>query len=180
MADAYERGISCVTLSKPWGGCGITIGWLASQDLELLERIQDWQYFGTACPSRASELQAIMCLRASDIILERNLTIIRHNKTLLERFMTEYRDLFTWVPPTAGAIAAIRFQGPLTSLQLGDKLADVGIGIKPAYCFNDNVVSANDYFRVGFGESKMPAALDALRRFVEEHKEAWRATMSSS
>jgi hypothetical protein len=92
MADAYDCGISGVTLSKPWGGCGIPIGWLAAQDLELLEWIQDWQYFGTACPSRASELQAIMCLRASDIILERSLTIIRHNKTLLERFMKEHRD----------------------------------------------------------------------------------------
>ena len=29
MADLYSRGISAVTLSKPWGGCGITIGWLA-------------------------------------------------------------------------------------------------------------------------------------------------------
>jgi hypothetical protein len=27
MADAYHKGISLVTLSKPWGGCGITIGW---------------------------------------------------------------------------------------------------------------------------------------------------------
>jgi aspartate/methionine/tyrosine aminotransferase len=31
MADLYSRGISAVTLSKPWGGCGITIGWLAFQ-----------------------------------------------------------------------------------------------------------------------------------------------------
>ena len=22
MADAYQRGLSCVTLSKPWGACG--------------------------------------------------------------------------------------------------------------------------------------------------------------
>ena len=29
MADLYARGLSACTLSKPWGGCGITIGWLA-------------------------------------------------------------------------------------------------------------------------------------------------------
>ena len=45
-------------LSKPWGGCGITIGWLALQDLDLKQRLVDVQYFGTASPSRASELQA--------------------------------------------------------------------------------------------------------------------------
>ena len=26
MADAYERGLSCVTMSKPWGAGGATIG----------------------------------------------------------------------------------------------------------------------------------------------------------
>eukprot|EP00961_Rhodomonas_salina_P259008 3499697-Rhodomonas_salina.7 len=30
-ADAYEQGLSVVTLSKPWGGCGVTIGWIAFQ-----------------------------------------------------------------------------------------------------------------------------------------------------
>ena len=79
MADLYPRGISAVTLSKPWGGCGITIGWLACQDLALKQRLVDAQYFGTACPSRASELQALMVLRASDAILARNMAIIRRN-----------------------------------------------------------------------------------------------------
>ena len=35
MADLYERGLSAVTLSKPWGACGVTIGWLAFQDLSV-------------------------------------------------------------------------------------------------------------------------------------------------
>ena len=56
-------------MSKPWGACGVTIGWLAFQDLSMKQALVDVQYFGTACPSRASELQAIMVLRASDRIL---------------------------------------------------------------------------------------------------------------
>jgi aspartate/methionine/tyrosine aminotransferase len=177
MADFYDKGLSCVTLSKPWGGCGISIGWIACQDLALCESMTDLQYFGTACPSRASELQAIMTLRASDQILERNLVIIRRNKALLQAFVQDYSEFFRWVPPTAGAIAALQFQGPLTSQQLGAQLAAGGISIKPAYCFTDKVTAENDYFRVGFGESIMPTALQALRRFVEEHQEAWRAAM---
>ena len=97
MADAYERGISIVTLSKPWGACGVTVGWVAMQDLTLLDAISDCQYFGCACPSRASEIQAMMVLRSSDWILERNIRIIRRNKMLLEQFVTKYGDLFTWV-----------------------------------------------------------------------------------
>ncbi|MBT6330581.1 MAG: aminotransferase class I/II-fold pyridoxal phosphate-dependent enzyme, partial [Kordiimonadaceae bacterium] len=29
MADFYAKGLSACAMSKPWGGCGITIGWLA-------------------------------------------------------------------------------------------------------------------------------------------------------
>ena len=179
MADAYERGLSIVTLSKPWGACGVTIGWVATQDLTLLEAISDCQYFGCACPSRASEIQAMMVLRCSDWILERNIRIIRRNKELLEGFMAKYADLFAWVPPRAGAIAAIRFLGPLASAELGEELATEGIGIKPAYCFADKVVQERDYFRVGFGEDKMPAALEALELFVERRKDEWQRAMGA-
>jgi len=180
MADFYERGISCVTLSKPWGACGVSIGWLATQDLDLIDKLSDAQYFGAACPSRASEIQAIMVLRSSEQILEKNMAIIRRNRALLVKFVSDYSDLFGWVPPRAGAIAAIKFKGPLTSTELGMELAREGISIKPAYCFTENITEANDYFRVGFGESIVPKAIDALRDFVNERKEGWRANMSET
>ncbi|KAL9184788.1 hypothetical protein ACHAXT_012758 [Thalassiosira profunda] len=152
MANAYEKGISAVTMSKPWGGCGITIGWLACPDKEMVQRLVDVQYFGTACPSRASEVQARMVLRVSDAILNERRDIIRKNK----------------------------FKGPGSSAELGRQLADAGISIKPAYCFSRDAEGAGipDYFRVGFGESKMPAALEALGRFVEAHAASWRAAMA--
>jgi len=173
MADLYKKGISAVTMSKPWGACGITIGWLATQDLAVKEKLVDVQYFGTACPSRASELQAIMVLRASNVILQKNLVFIRHNIKLLHEFMQQYSDWFEWVPPKAGAVAFIKFKGPLTSSELGEELAKSGISIKPAYVFSDVVTEDNDYFRVGFGEEVMPKALEALTEFVEQHKELW-------
>ena len=173
MADVYSKGLSVVTLSKPWGGCGVTIGWLAFQDLAIKQRLVDAQYFGTACPSRASEIQGIMVVRASDAILEKNLKIIRQNLALLEQFLTRYSDFFEWVRPQAGAVAAIKFNGPLTSDELGAHLAEAGISIKPAYCFTDAVTDEVDYFRVGFGEAASPAALEALTAFVEEHKAGW-------
>jgi len=52
-----------------------------------------------------------MVLRASDAILAKNLAIVRANKQLLEGFMARRAGLFTWVPPKAGAVAAIRSAG---------------------------------------------------------------------
>ena len=173
MADLYARGLSACTLSKPWGGCGITIGWLALQDMELRQKLIDTQYFGTACPSRSSEIQAIMTLRASDIILQTRLNIIRRNLALLDKFFEDYGDLFEWNRPNAGAIAFVKFKGPLNSDELGYELAKSGISIKPAYVFTGDYTSHQDYFRIGYGEELMPKALAALVNFVEEHKRAW-------
>ena len=151
-----------------------TIGWLAFQDLGIKQSIKDAQYFGTVCPSRASELQAIMVLRASDAIIEKNMKIIRHNFQLLQKFIQTYADLFEWVLPKAGAVCFMKFKGPLNTDELGAQLAAEGISMKPAYCFTDAVSEENDYFRVGYGEEKMPKALNALIAFVEKNKSAWR------
>ena len=73
-----------------------------------------------------------MALRASDVIIERNLKIIKDNMTLLDDFVEKYNDLFEWVRPNAGAIAFMKFKGPMNSDQLGMELAKAGISIKPA------------------------------------------------
>ncbi|MEJ2176770.1 MAG: pyridoxal phosphate-dependent aminotransferase, partial [Gammaproteobacteria bacterium] len=173
MADSYENGISACTMSKPWGACGITIGWLALQDLELKQKLVDVQYFGTACPSRASEIQAIMTLRADDLIRARNIRIIQSNLLLVDEFMDAYKDFFEWIRPTASTVGFVKFKGPLSTEELGEQLATAGISIKPAYAFSDHITEDTDYFRIGFGEEVMPKALEALANFVEENKGTW-------
>ena len=182
MANVYEKGISVVTMSKPWGGCGITIGWLACQDDAMVQRLIDVQYFGTACVSRASEIQGRMVLKVSNTILEERREIILKNKSLLQDFIeNKYKEWFEWQRPNAGAICFVKFKGPLSSEELGKLLAEVGISIKPAYCFTDKVgEEVKDYFRVGFGEKKMPLALEALGEFVDAHQETWRAAVATA
>eukprot|EP00934_Nitzschia_sp_Nitz4_P002156 Nitzschia sp. Nitz4//scaffold71_size96697//33752//34930//NITZ4_004691-RA/size96697-processed-gene-0.32-mRNA-1//-1//CDS//3329557235//2156//frame0 len=178
MAEVYDKGISCVTMSKPWGACGITIGWLACPNLDMMQRLWNCQYFGTACMGRATELQAMMILRASEDILKDRMAIIRHNKKLLQEVVEErYPDLLEWSRPNAGAIAFLKFKGPLTSQELGQLLQSKGISMKPSYCFMETTVPNLDYFRVGFGERKMPIALDAFVAVMEAHKDEWRRAM---
>ena len=162
-------------MSKPWGGCGISIGWLACRDLEMVQRLVDVQYFGCACVSRASEIQGRMVLAASSSILKDRVETIQRNKALLQDFIeVKYSKWFSWNRPNAGAIAFVKFLGPWTSEELGDELAKAGISIKPAYCFASNITpDIQQYFRVGFGERKMPLALEALGKFVEEHQGSW-------
>ena len=172
IADLYEKGVSIGALSKPFGAGGASLGWIACRDAEARQAFKDAMYFGTACPARASELQAIMVLRARDVLLERNLGIIRRNLEIVERFLQANDDLFSYVKPTAGCVMFVEFKGPLTSTELGDALAADGISIKPSYCFTDDD-SVDQYFRIGFGEEKVPAAIEALARFVAAKRDEW-------
>ena len=172
VADIYERGVSIGALSKPFGAGGASLGWIACRDAEARQAFKDAMYFGTACPARASELQALMVLRARDVLLERNLGIIKRNLEIVERFLQANSDLFSYVRPVAGCVLWVEFKGPLTSTQLGDALAADGISIKPSYCFTDDD-SVDQYFRIGFGEEKVPAAIEALARFVAAKRGEW-------
>lgn len=129
--------------------------------------------------SRASEIQGRMVLRVSETILSERRNVILRNKVVLQDFIeNRYNEWFDWIRPNAGAIAFVKFKGPWTSAELGKRLADYGISIKPAYCFADLVIKeVEDYFRVGFGEKKMPLALEALGKFVDAHEESWRSTI---
>mmetsp|Transcript_10161 Transcript_10161/g.15783 ORF Transcript_10161/g.15783 Transcript_10161/m.15783 type:complete len:401 (+) Transcript_10161:207-1409(+) len=182
MANAYEKGISAVTMSKPWGACGVTIGWLACQDLSMVQRLVDAQYFGTACVSRASEIQARMVLGVSDVILKERREIVLRNKAQLMSFVEKYSEFFSVNEPNAGAIAFVKFK-LFPSHLLGEQLASNGISIKPYYCFaevDDEACEAKQYpcgayhFRVGFGELAFPSKLDALARYVDENADGWR------
>jgi len=53
IATAYEKGISAVTMSKPLGGYGITIGWLACSDKDMVQRLVDVQ----VCIGRYNTIQ---------------------------------------------------------------------------------------------------------------------------
>ena len=67
-----------------------------------------------------------------------------------------------------------RIQGPLTSTELGAALAEAGISMKPSYCFTaDPDDGVDQYFRIGFGEEKVPAAIEALARFVAAKRDEW-------
>jgi aspartate/methionine/tyrosine aminotransferase len=189
FCQVYEKAISIVTMSKPWGACGITIGWCICQDTTLVQHIWNAQYFGTACMSRAAELHALLILKLSSRILHDRLSILQYNKKQLQNVIeTQYPDLLAWQRPNAGAICFVKFQGPLTSQQFGQILRKHNISIKPAYCFighmNDddddddtNTTELQQYFRVGFGERKMLTALEAFVKVMETYKDEWRATM---
>ena len=55
-ADTYERGISLCGMSKALSMPGLRIGWLATQDTQLLNSVMQLKDYTTICNSAPSEV----------------------------------------------------------------------------------------------------------------------------
>ncbi len=162
-ADLYDKAISLGVMSKTFGLAGLRLGWIATQDSELLEKCLEFKFYLTMCNSAPSEILALMALRAKEKILQRNLTIIRSNLDLLDRFFQKHSRHFSWKRPIAGATA---FPKLLASVSIAEFTEDLiskeGVMLLPGSVYD----MPGNYFRLGFGRKNMPEALTRLERYV--------------
>ena len=65
-ADVYEKAISLNVMSKAYGLPGLRIGWVACQDIELLERFERYKHYLSICNSAPSERLAVAALSVKE------------------------------------------------------------------------------------------------------------------
>src|SRR5262249_5452467 len=82
-APADLGGVSLGVMSKAFGLAGIRIGWLATRDAELRERLVAFKHYLTICSAGPSELLATIALRASETVLSRSRALVYANLPLL-------------------------------------------------------------------------------------------------
>jgi aspartate/methionine/tyrosine aminotransferase len=160
-AAADLGGVSLGVMSKTFGLPGLRIGWLATRDTELRERIVEFKHYLTICSAGPSEILATIALRARDTVLARSRAIVEANLPVLDAFIARH-DTLSWTPPRAGTIGLIELsEGDADTL--AREVADrEGVMILPASVFD---WPANA-FRVGYARAGMPEALDRFERFI--------------
>jgi aspartate/methionine/tyrosine aminotransferase len=155
--ECYEKGISLSGLSKSFALPGLRIGWLATQDHDLIDRWLAYKDYTTICSSAPSEILGIIALQARAAILQRNLEIIRQNISLAGQFFLKWKDHFLWVPPLAGSVAFPRWLGPGPVDRFAAELIEThGVMIVPGGLFE----FPGDHFRVGLGRRNFGEALE--------------------
>ena len=163
-ADALPQGLSLGVMSKAYAMAGLRIGWLATHDRALLDRIAAFKDYTTICASAPSEILSIIALRARDRVLARSRGIIAANLELLDAFFEDWADRFTWVRPRAGSIGFPRLTVP--GVRIDDWAAELvqaeGVLLVPGSQFGH----PGNHFRVGFGRTNLPEALGRLEAFA--------------
>jgi aspartate/methionine/tyrosine aminotransferase len=164
-ADASPRGISLGVMSKTYALAGLRIGWLATHDRELLDRVARFKDYTTICASAPSEILSIIALRARDRVVARSRAIVAANLDHLDGFFDDWADRFSWVRPMAGSIGFPRLTVP--GISIDDWAADLvqaeGVLLLPGSRFGHQ----GNHFRLGFGRTNLPEALGRLTSFAE-------------
>jgi aspartate/methionine/tyrosine aminotransferase len=164
-ADSLGRAISLGVMSKAFAMGGLRIGWLATHDRDLLDKAARFKDYTTISSSAPSEVLAIIALRASDKVLERSRAIVASNLGRLDDFFADWADRFEWVRPKAGSIGFPRLTVP--GVRIDDWAAELveaeGVLLLPGSQFE----YPGNHFRIGFGRTDLPEALDRLTAFAE-------------
>jgi aspartate/methionine/tyrosine aminotransferase len=108
----YERTIVTGSMSKAYALAGIRVGWIASRDKSIIELLASARDYTTISVSQVDDRIASYALSASVIhaLLGRNIKLAKANLAMLEAFVIKHREICSWVKPTAGTIAFIRFE----------------------------------------------------------------------
>lgn len=166
--DLYERAISLSGLSKSFGLPGLRAGWLASQDVEGLERISQLKDYTTICASAPSELLAIIALQSKERILAEQNDRCRHNLGVLDSFFDRYQELFSWNRPKGGSISFPRMLAVEDTYAFSEQVvAETGIMLAPSRAFQ----YGDRHLRIGFGREDLPQAVALFGEYLDQYIE---------
>lgn len=161
--DLGPNGISLGVMSKSYGLAGLRIGWIATQNRDLYQKIARLKDYTTICNSAPSEFLAELALRHRQMLVTRNLGIISHNLALLDDFFYRHKSRFQWYAPDAGPIAFPRLLGANID-DFCDQLVKVaGVLLLPGSMYDH----PQNHFRIGFGRKNLPQALERLEDYLE-------------
>ena len=160
--DFGEHTVSLGVMSKTYGLPGLRIGWIATRNSEIYEKMAALKDYTTICNSAPSEFLAELALRHRETLAQRNLEIITDNLKLLDPFFERHSTLLTWQRPQAGSIGFPRLLGKDVKAFCETLVNSAGVLLLPGSLYEDD----GNHFRIGFGRKNMPEAVARLEDFL--------------
>lgn len=163
----YERTLITNGLSKAYGLPGLRIGWLVGQP-DVLARVKHHHDYLTLTPAAPSDRLATLALEPKKRrwIFDRTRSILKKNYPILKEWMDAHGELFSHVPPAAGAICYIRYNMKINSTVLAERLRkEKSVLMVPGDHFG-----MDGYMRIGTGPPKeyLHAGLDRVDELLRE------------
>ncbi len=167
FADCYEKGISLGVMSKAYGLAGLRLGWIATKDHEIIEKMKKMKHYTSICTSAPSEYLSMVALKHSDEILNKNRSIIESNLKIADKFFSKYSDLFEYNRPMAGPVAFHKMNIEMPIHDFCETLvAEKGVLLLPSSIYGFK----GQYFRMGYGRDNFEESLKKFEEYLIEKK----------
>jgi aspartate/methionine/tyrosine aminotransferase len=144
------RAIVTSGLSKAYGLPGLRIGWAVAPPA-VASALWAYHDYTSIAPGALSDALARHALepRRRATLLARTRGILNANFPTIQSWLDERRDLFTFVPPDAGAIVYVRYDHPINSTTLATRLREErSVMVVPGDHFG-----MDGRLRLGFGDA---------------------------
>jgi aspartate/methionine/tyrosine aminotransferase len=165
----YDKIIVTGGLSKAYGLPGLRIGWLIANK-DQAAKLWSFKDYTTIAPTNLGDMLATKVLEPAmrKKILSRTRDILRANLPVVEQWINRNKKFVSFVPPSAGAIAFIKYNDAISNLRSMDfasKLLEQ----------NQTLISPGEhfgldrYFRIGYGSTRdyLEEGLDRISKFME-------------
>ena len=178
----YDKVLITAGLSKAFGLPGLRIGWIVGP-AKTVARLCSYHDYLTLTPTYLSDRFAEIVMEPArrEAILARTRGIIRRNLPCLESWIHTHDDIFSYIPPLAGAIATVGYDLPIGSVALFDRLRiERSVLVTPGAHFG-----IGRYIRIGYGYdveyllnglARIDETLDQLKRGRQSRRGLSRAT----
>jgi len=150
-------------LSKAFSIAGVRTGWMIEHDPQRRQQYWTARAYFSICNGTTGEMLAEIAIRHRDVILGKTQETATRNLQVLDRFMTEHRDVLGWIRPQGGMTAFPWLLSGEDARPFCQAAADRGILLAPGDCFE-----VPSHFRLGFAAAgeEFPRALERLGELV--------------
>lgn len=162
--DYGEYAVSLGVTSKTYGLAGLRIGWVATKNKKIYEKMASLKDYTTICNSAPSEFLAEVAMRNRQKLAERNISIIKQNLEVMDDFFARHSSRFSWVRPNAGSMAFPRYLRGSVEKFCEDVVNKAGIMLLPGTVYDDS----QNHFRLGLGRRNLPQAVERLEQFLNK------------
>jgi len=162
--DLGEHAISLGVTSKTYGLAGLRIGWIATKNKKVYERMASLKDYTTICNSAPSEFLAEVAMRNRQKLINRNLSIFKQNLNVIDELFARRAALFTWVRPAAGSMGFPKLlKGDIEDF-CDDLAKTAGVLLLPGTIYDDS----RNHFRIGLGRKNLMQAVERLEEYLKK------------
>lgn len=166
--DWSAQAISFGSLSKSFGLPGLRLGWIASQNPQLIHQVLDYKTNATLCTSLPSQLLATVALHNREMIWRQKRKILQSNLALLHQFFAGNKAWFEWIPPSAGTVIFPHLRIPANTVDFCFHVAqEAHVTLLPGSFYMEE-----GYFRLGFGHQNLPGCLSKLQHWLDRKRKS--------